>query len=56
VNHLNIRIFGVDANGAAQRNCNRTVPGEKCPPDSFPQTLVRPAKLRAFNTREAISG
>jgi hypothetical protein len=55
VNHLNIGIFRVDANGTPQRNSNRTVAGEECPPDSFPQSLVRPTELRAFNTRRPLA-
>ena len=39
-NHLDVRIFNVDAARPTKCNSDRSVSGEKCPPYPFPESFV----------------
>jgi len=47
--HLHVRVFGVDGDGPAERNRDRSIATIQGPPDALPETLVRSAQLRALD-------
>jgi hypothetical protein len=52
--HLDVGVIGIYIDGPAKGDGNGPVAGEECPPDSFPEALVRSAELRRFHTVDII--
>jgi len=48
--HLDVRVIDIDTYRPAKGDCNGSIASKECPPDAFPQALVGPTQLRAFDT------
>jgi hypothetical protein len=47
--HLDIGVFDIDSNWSPEGNSDGSISGEECPPNAFPESFVRFAKLRTFD-------
>lgn len=48
--HFDIGVIGIDIDGSSESHGNRSITSKQRPPDSFPQSLIRPAQLRSLDT------
>jgi len=52
-NHLDVRIISIDVYWTSQCYGHRSISRKQCPPNTLPQTFIRPTQLRAFDTAKS---